>query len=157
MVENPSFSASWMRWSTRFTGLISPERPTSPAKQKSLLTGMSSLEDKIAATTAKSIAGSSTEIPPVTFKKTSLAPNRKPARFSKTARIMFNRLALYPVVLRCGVPYTAVLTKACISSIKGRMPSRVVAIAVPDNSSSLCEIKISEGLDTSRKPLPNIS
>ena len=122
-----------------------------------MFTGISSLEDKIAATTAKSIAGSSTEIPPVMFKKTSLAPKRKPARFSKTAKIIFSLLALYPVVLRCGVPYTAVLTKACISSIKGRIPSKVVAMAVPDNSSSLCEIKISDGLDTSRKPLPNIS
>ena len=56
--------------------------------------GLHEFEDKIAATTAKSIAGSSTEIPPVTFKKTSLAPSLKPALFSKTARIMLSRLAL---------------------------------------------------------------
>ena len=55
---------------------------------------MSSFEDKIAATTAKSIAVSSTEIPPVTLRKTSFVPKRKPARFSKTAKIMFNRFAL---------------------------------------------------------------
>lgn len=55
-------------------------------------------------TTAKSIAGSSTEIPPVIFKNTSLAPSLNPARFSSTASIIFKRLALYPVALRCGVP-----------------------------------------------------
>ena len=83
-----------MRCSTLFTGRISPDKPTSPAKQKSFPIEISSLLDKIAATTAKSIAGSSTEIPPVTFKKTSLVPNLNPARFSKTAKIMFNRFAL---------------------------------------------------------------
>ena len=83
-----------MRWSTLATGRISPESPTSPAKQKSLLTGMSSFDDKIAATTAKSIAGSSIDNPPVMFKKTSFAPSLKPARFSKTANIIFNLLAL---------------------------------------------------------------
>jgi len=60
----------------------------------------SSLDDNIAAITAKSIAGSSTVIPPVMFRKTSFAPKRKPALFSKTANNMFNRLALNPVVLR---------------------------------------------------------
>ena len=83
-----------MRCSTRLTGRISPESPTSPAKQTSLPTAISSLDESIEATTAKSIAGSSTEIPPVTFRKTSLVPNLKPARFSKTAKSMFNRLAL---------------------------------------------------------------
>jgi hypothetical protein len=39
------------------------------SKAKPLLTGMSSLEDKIAATTAKSIAGSSTLIPPLCLEK----------------------------------------------------------------------------------------
>ena len=146
-----------MRCSTRVTGRISPARPTSAAKQISLATEMSSLLDNIAATTARSIAVSSTEIPPVIFKNTSLAPSLKPARFSKTARIIFKRLALYPVALRCGVPYTAVLTSACISIISGRIPSKVAAIAVPLKSSSFLEISISEGLETSRKPLPCIS
>ena len=61
---------------------------------------MSSLLDRIAAITAKSIAGSSTEIPPVIFRKTSFAPNLKPARFSKTANNILSLLALYPVVER---------------------------------------------------------
>jgi hypothetical protein len=50
-----------------------PDKPTSPAKQKTFITGMSSLEDKMAATTARSIAGSSTLMPPVMLRKTSLA------------------------------------------------------------------------------------
>jgi hypothetical protein len=45
MVEKPNFSASCMRCSTLFTGRISPVKPTSPAKQKSLSIVMSSLED----------------------------------------------------------------------------------------------------------------
>ena len=63
-----------------------------------------SRDDKMDATTAKSMAGSSTVIPPVTCKKTSVAPKRKPARFSKTANNIFKRLALKPVAERCGVP-----------------------------------------------------
>ena len=53
IVAKPSFSASWMRCSTRFTGRISPDKPTSPAKQTSFPTAISSLEDNMAATTAK--------------------------------------------------------------------------------------------------------
>ena len=109
------------------------------------------------ATTAKSIAGSSTVIPPVMFKKTSLAPNRKPARFSKTAKSILSLLALNPVAERCGVPYTAVLTKAWTSIISGRIPSNVAAIALPESSPSFSDIKISEGLLTSRNPEPCIS
>ena len=75
-------------------------------------------------------------MPPVIFKKTSLAPNLNPARFSKTANNIFKRLALKPVALRCGVPYTAVLTSACTSIIKGRIPSKVAATALPDKASS---------------------
>ena len=93
-----------MRCSTRFTALISPLNPTSPAKQQLSGTAESSLDERIAAITAKSIAGSSTRIPPVIFKKTSFIFNRKPARFSKTANNIFNRLASKPVAVRCGVP-----------------------------------------------------
>jgi len=94
IVENPNFSASNIRCSTRCIGLISPDKPTSAAKQKSFCSETSSLEDKIDATTAKSMAGSSTLIPPVIFKNTSFAPNLNPARFSKTARIIFKRFKL---------------------------------------------------------------
>ena len=90
----PNFSASKIRWSILETGLISPAKPTSAAKQTFGLIATSWLEDKIAATTAKSMAGSSTLIPPVMFKKTSLAPNLNPALFSSTAKIMFNLFKL---------------------------------------------------------------
>ena len=90
----------------------SPESPISAAKQTPFGIGVSILLDKIAATTERSIAGSSILIPPVTFKKTSLEPSLKPAFFSITAKIILSLFALYPVVLRCGVPYTALLTRA---------------------------------------------
>ena len=65
---------------------------------------ISALDDSTAATTAKSIAGSSTFIPPAIFKKTSFAPNLKPQRFSITAKSMLRRLASNPVDDRWGVP-----------------------------------------------------
>jgi hypothetical protein len=79
MVEKPNFSASWMRWSTRFTGRIS-QTSQLLLQNKTFIYWMSSLEDKMAATTARSIAGSST-LPPVMLRKTSLAPSLKPALF----------------------------------------------------------------------------
>ena len=96
----PNFSASEIRWSTLVTGLTSPANPISAAKHIDLSIEISIFEDNTAATTAKSMAGSSTLIPPVIFKNTSLAPNLNPARFSRTANIIFSRLALYPVALR---------------------------------------------------------
>ena len=41
--------------------------------------------------------------------------------------------------------------------VKSAMPSKVAATAFPDSSSSFFEIKISEGLETSRSPEPCIS
>ena len=63
-------------------GRISPDKPTSPAKQILSEIAMSSLEDKIAATTHKSIDGSSTFMPPV-FKNV-LAPSRNPSFFQNS-------------------------------------------------------------------------
>ena len=54
--------------------------------------------------TAKSIAVSSIFIPPVIFKKTSLAPNLNPHFFSRTAYSIFIRLVSNPVADLCGVP-----------------------------------------------------
>ena len=87
----------------RLTGLISPESPTSPAKQKPSAMAMSSFEDKIAATTAKSIAVSSTEIPPVTFQENVFCSQSKPARFLKLLKSCSN-VWHCNLVLRCGVP-----------------------------------------------------
>ena len=117
-------------------GRISPERPTSPARQ--ILSGMapSSLDDKMAHKTAKSMEGTSTFIPPVMFKNTSFAPSLNPHLFSKTASNMFNLRKSNPVALLWGVPYTAELTSACISMSMGRIPSTVAEIAVPLNGSS---------------------
>ena len=69
-------------------------------------------EDKIAVTTAKSIAVSSILIPPVMFMKTSFTPILKPAFFSRIAKSIFNLLELKPLEILCGVPYTALLTRA---------------------------------------------
>ena len=70
------------------TERISPERPTSPAKQWPGGTVKSSNEEIIATTTAKSMAGSVTLIPPAIFKKTSDCPKKSPHRFSSTASNM---------------------------------------------------------------------
>ena len=47
IVENPSFSASKIRCSTRCTGRISPDKPTSAAKHISFCKATSSFDDKI--------------------------------------------------------------------------------------------------------------
>jgi hypothetical protein len=91
MVEKPNFSASWMRWSTRFTGRISQTSPLLLQKTKPLSTGMSSLEDKMAATTARSIAGSSTLMPGYVEENVFAKPE---TGFSRTAKIIFSLLAL---------------------------------------------------------------
>ncbi len=119
--------------------------------------GISSLLERTAQTNAKSIPGSSTFIPPAMFKKTSFTPNLNPQRFSNTASNIDNLLKSKPVDERCGVPYAAELTKACVSINIGRMPSMVAAMATPLTNSSLAVINISEGLLTSLKPLPCIS
>jgi hypothetical protein len=68
---------------------VLPVSQTSPLllQNKTFITGMSSLEDKMAATTARSIAGSSTLMPPVMLRKTSLAPSLKPALFPELRHI----------------------------------------------------------------------
>ena len=106
---------------------------------------------------AKSRAGSTMRIPPAMFRKTSLSPKGKLPRFSKTAKSMDKRRKSNPVDDRWGLPYTALVTKACVSISKGRAPSRVAAMALPLNSSSFCESSNSEGLATSRSPVACIS
>jgi hypothetical protein len=62
-------------------------------KRTTCCAAISLFDDKISGTSV--YAGSSTEIPPVTFKKTSLVSQiLKPARFSKTAKASFSLLAL---------------------------------------------------------------
>ena len=80
--ENPNFSASVILCSNLWTGLISPESPTSAAKQYFSFKTISSLDDITAATTARSSAVSSTEIPPVIFKNTSFEASLNPTLFS---------------------------------------------------------------------------
>jgi hypothetical protein len=68
MVEKPNFRLPGC------VGLLGlpdgfPRQAHFSCKTKPLLTGMSSLEDKMAATTARSIAGSSTLMPPVMLRK----------------------------------------------------------------------------------------
>ena len=119
--------------------------------------GKSKLEDKTAATTARSQAGSETFSPPAMFRNTSFCPSLKPARFSSTASNIFSRRTSKPVADRWAVPYTAELTSACTSNRKGRVPSSMALTAVPLKPSSCIGISISEGLDTCRSPFPVIS
>ena len=100
----PSLSASAMRASILLTERISPESPTSAAKAYLLLISTSSFDDNIAATTARSMAGSSTRIPPAMLRKTSFVERRNPALFSSTASSILSRRVSKPVQLRCGVP-----------------------------------------------------
>src|SRR3712207_5229573 len=82
----PSFSASPMRCSMRFTGRISPESPISPAMQISRSTGASMFDDKIALMTAKSMAGSFTFSPPAMLRNTSFCASldRKSTRLNSS-------------------------------------------------------------------------
>lgn len=71
MVLNPSRSASANRFSTRFTARTSPPKPTSATKQTDDGMVQFSNEEIKEMQMARSIAGSSTFIPPVMFRKTS--------------------------------------------------------------------------------------
>ena len=89
-----------MRCSMRFTGLISPESPTSPAIQKPLGISMSKFEERIAEITAKSMAGSFIFKPPAIFKNTSFWASLNPARFSNTASSILSLRRSNPVAER---------------------------------------------------------
>ncbi len=159
ILRNPNLSASAMRCTIRLTGRTSPLNPTSPAKQMSLGMPVSTLLDKTAAITLRSMAGSVTRMPPAMFRNTSRWGNLKPTRFSSTARSIFSRRKSNPVAERCGVPYAAVLTNACVSISSGRTPSMEQATATPLSSSpSFTSLSNnSDGFSTGRKPLCTIS
>ena len=146
-----------MRCSIRFTGRISPLSPTSPAMQVSRSISVSILLDRMALMTDRSMAGSFTFNPPAIFKKTSFCASLNPTRFSSTARSMFIRRKSNPVAERCGFPYTAELTKACVSIKKGRTPSMAEAIATPLIPSWSWLSNSSDGLLTWRNPFWRIS
>jgi len=95
----PSFSASLILCSILETGLISPDKPISPAKHIFLLIEKSIFEDNIAAKIAISVAGSVTFNPPAIFRKTSFVESLNPALFSKTAKSIFNLLMSKVVLL----------------------------------------------------------
>ena len=64
---------------------------------------------------------------------------------------------LNPVVDLCGVPYTAVDTRAWVSMSMGLMPSTIAAMAIPLTFSSCWLSRISEGFETSLIPVSFIS
>src|SRR6516162_1388952 len=67
----PNFSASFRRWSIWLTGRTSPPRPISPKTTVPAGIGRASREERRAAATARSAAGSPTRKPPATFRYTS--------------------------------------------------------------------------------------
>ena len=69
-----------------------PVKPTSPKITISVGTIRFFRFDTMATAIDKSQAGSFTLRPPITFTYTSLLPNVKPQRFSKTANNTINRL-----------------------------------------------------------------
>ena len=97
---NPRRAASEILTSILETGRISPLRPISAAKHTSGDTGRSKLEERTATATARSQAGSDTLSPPAMLRKTSFAPRRKPALFSRTARSMLSLRVSNPVAER---------------------------------------------------------
>ena len=104
ILVKPSFSASRIRCSIRLMGRISPERPTSPAIHTFFSMAMSTLDDRMAEITARSMAGSLTLSPPAMFRKTCFCAILKPARYSSTASNILSRRMSKPVQERCGVP-----------------------------------------------------
>ena len=154
---NPSFSASAMRCSIRLTGRTSPLSPTSPHIHQPCSIAVSTLLLNTAASTLRSIAGSVTRKPPAMFRNTSFAINLKPTRFSITARSIFSLRWSKPVAERWGVPYAAVLTRACVSTRNGRTPSMAALMATPDNPSWSSVRSSSDGLLTCLNPPCSIS
>ena len=149
--------ASPMRCSMRFTGRISPDRPISPAMHTSGSMAVSMLLERIELMTARSIAGSFTFNPPAILRNTSFCASLKPTRFSNTASSIFMRRMSNPVAERCGLPYTALLTNACVSMRNGLMPSIAEAMAMPLIPSWSWLSSSSDGLLTCRNPSCRIS
>jgi hypothetical protein len=98
----PSLAASATRCSMRLVGRISPDKPTSPAKQVPFGIGLSTSDDKIAQITARSTAGSITLIACSLRNHLSLPPGTLPAFQDRSQ--LFKRRIFEPVVERCGVP-----------------------------------------------------
>ena len=93
-----------MRASMRLTGRTSPLSPTSPAMHHPLSMGVSTLDERTAAMTLRSMAMSVTRSPPAMLRKTSFCMSLKPTRFSSTASSMLSRRWSKPVADRWGVP-----------------------------------------------------
>ena len=157
MWVKPNFSASAMRCSMRFTGRTSPLNPTSPAMHQPASMAVSTLLESTAAMTLRSMAKSVTRSPPAMLMNTSFCMSLKPTRFSSTASNMLRRRWSKPVAVRCGVPYAADETKACVSTKKGRTPSMAAEMATPERPSWSCVSSNSEGLETGRRPSCRIS
>lgn len=86
--SKPNLSASAILWSILVTGLSSPLSPVSAAKQYWELMERSSEDEIMLTRTARSIAGSSTFIPPAIFRKTSLLISLKPPLFLKLLKAL---------------------------------------------------------------------
>ena len=94
-----------------------------------------------------------------------LSKQRKPGMSDKTMAkyapavelLRTTTLTIREVAERCGVPYAAVDTKACVSRRKGRKPSMAEVMATPDSPSWSWFSNSSEGLLTDRSPLCCIS
>ena len=84
-VLNPSFSASFILFSTKLILLTSPVSPTSPIITISFGIEIFLKLDAVDIIIPKSIDGSLIFIPPTKFKYTSCPPSIIPAFFSRTA------------------------------------------------------------------------
>ena len=110
-----------------------------------------------AATIPRSVAGSSSDIPPTRLTKMSSPDIINPTRFSSIATSRATRLISIPCVVRRPVPYFEELTSAWISTSIGRVPSIAASTAEPETPSGRSLRNNSEGLGTPTKPCPVIS
>src|SRR5262249_51171137 len=125
--RKPCRAASRSRASARPTARTSPVRPTSPQTTTSAASACPRADDATAATTARSAAGSSTRIPPATFRKTSWSWSGIRMRFSRTARRRATRPGSSPIAVRRGMASPERETSAWISTSTGPLPSRLAS------------------------------
>ena len=85
------------------TGLISPDNPTSPRISVLGLALTPLAEETAAMHTARSVAGSDTLRPPITFTKQSFVVRPSFKSFSQTARSMSTLPLSGPDVILCGL------------------------------------------------------
>ena len=107
---------------------------------------------------ARSMAGSWSESPPETLTKMSSWKNFTPSLFSMTAMSMDPRFLSTPKKIRLGLPIKGEgVTKAWISTRRGRAPSMAGRMATPVSWERSSDSQREKGFSTGISPCPVIS